>query len=42
VPETIAYYDAGHLSTAGSLYLAPYLNCFMGDHSLFNANATSP
>ncbi len=34
VPQTIAWYDRHHLSTAGSLYLAPFLHCFLTDRGL--------
>jgi hypothetical protein len=32
--STISYHDQNHLSTAGSLYLGPHLNCFMHDNNL--------
>lgn len=36
---TVAYYDAHHLSTAGSLYLAPFFHCFFELHVLFTGDA---
>ena len=27
--NTVSYYDQNHLSTAGSLFLAPFLNCYL-------------
>ena len=32
--STLAYLDANHLSTAGSLYLAPFMNCYLSDQGL--------
>lgn len=32
--ETVAYFDSHHLSTAGSMYLAPLLNCKLRDLGL--------
>ena len=35
--HTIAFVDQNHLSTAGSLYLGPFLNCFLHDSGLLSA-----
>ena len=32
--DTVAYLDTNHLSTAGSLYLAPFLNCYLASEGL--------
>ena len=34
--STAAYLDQNHLSTAGSLYLAPFMNCFLSDQGLLS------
>ena len=31
---TVAYQDRQHLSTAGALYLAPFLNCWLAEKGL--------
>lgn len=32
--STVGWYDEGHLSTAGSLYLAPFVNCYLEGRGL--------
>ena len=43
VPGTneLAYADTHHLSTAGALYLAPFLSCFMGSHGMIRPSPSS-
>ena len=33
---TVAYYDDDHVNTAGSIYLAPFINCFFRSAGLIS------